>query len=132
MILVDTSVIIGYIRGENDRGTEKFEEVLDLNLPYGINSYIYQEVLQGALTERDYKFLKEYLDTLKFYELLNGRESFASAARMYFLCRKKGVVVKSMIDFIIVETALENELFLLHNDKDFVLIKRVVPELKFY
>jgi len=126
MILVDTSVLIDYFRGDENEATKKFQDVLERNLPFGINQLIYLEVLQGCRTEKDYKILKKHLDTQVFYELKNGRDSYAEAAQMYLKLRKKGVTV-STIDCIIARVALENDLFLLHNDKDFTRISRHYP-----
>ena len=126
MILVDTSVLIDYFRGDENEATKKFQDVLERNLHFGINQLIYLEVLQGCRTEKDYKTLKKYLDTQVFHELKNGRDSYAEAAQMYLKLRKKGVTV-STIDCIIARMALENDLFLLHNDKDFTRISRFYP-----
>ena len=126
MILVDTSVLLDYFRGDENEATKKFQDVLERNLPFGINQLIYLEVLQGCRTEKDYKILKKHLDTQVFYELKNGRDSYAEAAQMYLKLRKKGVTV-STIDCIIARMALENDLFLLHNDKDFTKISRHYP-----
>ncbi|MBN2443472.1 MAG: DNA-binding protein [Spirochaetales bacterium] len=70
--------------------------------------------------------------TQKFYFLLHGEESYARSAYLYMQCRKKGITVRSTIDLLIVETVLENELLLLHNDNDFVNISKVITGLKFY
>jgi len=85
------------------------------------------EVLQGSQTDKDFNLLKKYLITQTFYELKNGRESYAEAARMYLKLRKKGVTVKSTIDCLIARVAVENELFLLHNDADFDRIAKHFP-----
>jgi len=126
MVLVDTSVLIDYLRGTDNESTRKFQFVLDNDIPFGINSFIYQEVLQGVKTERDFRRLKRYLDTQRFYNLKDDRESFAEAARIYFKCRRKGITVSSTIDCLIVQTVLEHDLFLLHNDSDFERIRNVV------
>ena len=54
MILADTSVLIDFLRGINNRSTHTLDTLLAMNVPVGINVYIYQEVLQGAKTEKDY------------------------------------------------------------------------------
>ncbi len=126
MVLVDTSVLIDYLKGANNTTTKKFQFVLDNGIPFGINSFIYQELLQGVKSEKDFRKLKQYLDTQTFYNLRDFRESFAQAARIYFLCRKKGVTVSSTIDCLIVQTVLEYDLYLLHNDKDFEMIRKVI------
>lgn len=126
MILVDTSVLIDYFRGVENKTVQSFHTILERNFPYGINHIIYLEVLQGSRTQKDYKRLKEYLDTQVFYGLKRGRDSYAEAAQMYLKLRKKGVTV-STIDCLIVRVALENDLFLLHNDKDFTRMSRHFP-----
>ena len=102
-----------------------------MKIPFGINSFIFQEILQGADSEKECHLLKNYLATQKFYNPKNSIESFAKAARIYMDCRKKGITIRSTIDCIIAVTALEHDLFLLHNDNDYALMRKVVP-LKFY
>lgn len=126
MILVDTSILIDYFRGSDNKATQSFNVILDRGLPFGINDLIYIEVLQGSRTEKDYNTLKKYLDTQVFYELKNGKDSYVETAQMYLKLRKKGVTV-STIDCLIARVALENDLFLVHNDKDFTRISRYFP-----
>jgi predicted nucleic acid-binding protein len=118
--------MISYLKGDQNDSLIKFEYVLDNNIPSGINSFIYQEVLQGVRSEKDFLELKKYLDTWRFYTLKDQRESFAAAARIYYDCRKKGLTISSTMDCLIAQTAIENNLFLLHNDSDFEKISRVV------
>jgi predicted nucleic acid-binding protein len=132
VILADTSVLIDFFKGTSNTAVAKLEHIISANVPFGITTFIYQEILQGASTEKEFTHLKQYLDTQIFYELRNGRESFASAAKMYYKCRKAGITVNSTVDLLIVQTALENNLALLHNDTDFVNIKKVVSELKIF
>lgn len=127
MILVDTSVLIDYFRGVENPPAKKFQRILESNIPFGISHLIYVEILQGSQSEKDFRLLKRYLDTQTYYNLKKGRESYAEAARMYLELRKKGVTVKSTVDCLIARVALENELFLLHNDVDFDRIAEHFP-----
>jgi predicted nucleic acid-binding protein len=131
MVLVDTSAIIDYLRENDNEAALAFQYILDNNIPFGINSLIYQEVLQGVKTEKDFVKLKKYLETQIFYSLKDEKESYASAAKIYFQCRKKGITIGSTIDCLIAQTAIENNLFLLHNDSDFDRISKVA-ELKMF
>jgi predicted nucleic acid-binding protein len=72
-----------------------------------------------------------YLETHRFYGLRDEKKSYAAAARIYFDCRKKGITINSTVDCLIAQTAIENDLTLLHNDADFDRIQRVAP-LKIY
>jgi predicted nucleic acid-binding protein len=132
MILVDTSVLIDFFKNNNNKAVEKFSNILSRDIPYGINVFIYQELLQGCASEKGYHKLKKYLDSQTFYELHKGRESFAQAARIYHTCRRAGYTISSTIDCLIAQTALENNLALLHNDSDYRYIKQIVKDLTIY
>lgn len=131
MILVDTSVLIAFFRGTKSATVEKLEWVLQKGIPFGINPFIFQELLQGAASEKEYSLLDSYLRTQRFYHLTDAIESYARAAKIYMACRRKGVTVRSTIDCLIAETALEHNLLLLHNDSDFTAIAQIIP-LKIY
>ena len=131
MILVDTSVLIHFFKGVDSKNSQKFRTILQREIPFGINSLIFQEVLQGAGTEKEYLTLKKYLETQRFYHLREPIDSFAKAAKIYLDCRKKGITIRSTIDCLIAQTALENNLLLLHKDSDFDLMAKVIP-LKFF
>jgi predicted nucleic acid-binding protein len=83
-------------------------------------------------SEREFMQLKEYLDTLTFYDLREGRKSYENAAKLYTRCRKSGITIRSTIDLIIAETAIENNLYLLHNDNDYTNMGKIIKELMLY
>jgi len=132
MILIDTSVLIGYFKGSKGTPYDKMNSLIDAGIPFGICHYVYQELLQGALNDKEFNLLKDYLDSIPFYDLRYGKESFENAALMYMNCRKKGVTVRSTIDLLIAEIAIENDLFLFHNDNDYTNIAKIYKNLKIY
>lgn len=132
MILVDTSVLIDYFKGIENPAVKVLDSILENKIPYGINDFIYQELLQGSKTENEFQTQKEYLETLQFYYLQFGKESYEKAAYLNFKCRRSGITIRSTIDLVIAEVAIENNLFLLHNDKDFENMAKVIPGLKTY
>lgn len=131
MILADTSVLIDFLKGSKTESVGKFKSILQQGIPFGINSFIFQEILQGAKSEKEYRLLRQYLETQRFYHPKDPIDSFAKAARIFFKCRRKGVTIRSTIDCIIAQTAMEHDLFLLHSDTDFDAMTGVVP-LKIY
>ena len=132
MILVDTSVFIDYLKGRNSDAVKKLDFILDSKIPYGINEFIYQELLQGARDKKEFALLKEYFETIPFYHLQDGKESYEKAALLNVVCKKNGVTIRSTIDLLIAETAIENDLYLLHNDNDFNFMAKAVKNLKIY
>ena len=131
MILVDTSVLIDLFKGNDNKVVYVFQEVIQQQVPFAITSLIYQEILQGARTRKEYIILNKYLSTQRFFHPKDQLVSYAGAADIYFSCRKMGVIIRSTIDCLIAQIALEHDLFLLHNDQDFRAMKKVV-DLKFY
>jgi predicted nucleic acid-binding protein len=132
MILVDTSVLVDYFKGAENKATQTLDYIIDVGMPYGINDFIYQELLQGSRTTEEFQKLKEYLESLPFYYLQYGKESFEKAAFLNFTCRRSGITIRSTVDLLIAETAIENNVYLLHNDKDFTNLASVVSELKIF
>jgi hypothetical protein len=132
MILVDTSVLIDYFKGADNSPVKAFDEILMNGIPYGINDFIYQELLQGSRTVKEFQKQKEYLETIPFYYLHYGKESYEKAAYLNFRCRRAGVTIRSTIDLLIAEIAIENNLYILHNDKDFEKMGKNISELKIY
>ena len=132
MILVDTSVLINFFKGIKNHKVDKLRSTISNRIPYGICNLVYTELLQGARTEKEYELLQKYLCTQRFYELKNGLRSYEAAALNYFQCRKNGVTVRSTIDIIITQIAIENDLLLLHDDSDYSSIAKVITDLKEY
>ena len=132
MILVDTSVLVDYLKGSDNAKTDLFDLVLEQRLPYAITAYTYQEILQGARDESEYKTLTDYLSTQIVFFLTEKINVYEKAARMFYELRRKGRTPRSTIDILIAMVAIENDLYLLHNDKDFDKIASVVEELKIF
>ena len=59
MYLVDTSVLIDFIKGIDTPKSKKFENILLHQIPFGISAFTYQEVLQGAKDSKEYDKLKK-------------------------------------------------------------------------
>jgi predicted nucleic acid-binding protein len=130
LYVVDTSVWIDYPREGESEAVQHFADVLDLGFPFGVTGVIYGEVLQGAATLADFEQLKEYMGTQRFYHPQDPVFGYEEAARLYYRCRRVGVAVRSTIDCVIAHVAIEHDLSLLHDDRDFDDMSRVVTELK--
>jgi predicted nucleic acid-binding protein len=132
MVLVDTSIWIDFLGGRSGPGTDNLNTLMELEIPFGLTPLIYQEILQGAASEKEFAELKRYLDPQRFFYLRQNLGSHTQAAHLYYRCRKIGLTIRSIVDILIAQTAIENGLLLLHNDVDFRHIQKVAPALKFY
>jgi predicted nucleic acid-binding protein len=127
--LIDTSVWIDYFRDIKNASTTKFESILDRNLPFGLTGVIYQEILQGAVTDKDFDQLKDYLATQRFFHPQDEIVTYEFAAKLFYLCRRNGITIRSTIDCLVAQIAIEHNLVILHNDQNYNRIQSVVPEL---
>jgi predicted nucleic acid-binding protein len=130
VILLDTSVLVDYLKGRDTLKTRTLEMAIHQGVFYGISPYTYQELLQGAKNEREFRLLKDYLSTQHIYFLPPALETFEKAARLYFDLRRKGVTLRGTVDILIALTAMYHNLSLLHDDRDFDAIASAVKSLK--
>ena len=130
MYLVDTSVWLDFFCEKANPAAAYFDTILNENLPFGITGLIYQEVLQGAGSKKDFLKLQTYLGSQKFYHPLDPIMTYRHAANLYFRCRQAGVTIRSAMDCLIAQIAIEHKLQLIHNDRDFTNMADVVRELK--
>jgi len=56
--------------------------------------------------------------------------TYEAAADLYRRCRAAGVTVRSTIDYLIAQLAMEYNATLLHRDRDYERIAQVDPRLK--
>ena len=130
MYLVDTSVWVDYLRGEDRPHVVFLRGLLSHPLAVGITHLIYTEILQGARNESAFDRLRAYFAGQRFYSFDDPAAGHGRAARIYFDCRRRGITVRSTADCVIAQCAMESGLILLHHDEDFRHIARVVPALE--
>jgi predicted nucleic acid-binding protein len=49
---------------------------------------------------------------------------FWVAAEIYRTLRRKGITIRNSVDCMIASVAIENDIILLHNDRDFIPIEK--------
>jgi len=128
--LVDTSVWIDFLRGRETQLVSQLQQLLAPDNATAITPVIYQEILQGTDSEENFKRYEEYFGSQLFVHPRHPVQSYAKAAWLYFHCRKNGITLRSTIDCLIAQIAIEHNLFLLHDDRDFTQIASVEPRLR--
>jgi len=117
MIFVDSSVWIDYFNGRITKQTNILDSLVGDELII-VGDIILTEVLQGFRQDKDFNKARELLDYFIFKEML-GMDIAVESAKNYRILRKKGVTVRKTIDVIIATFCIENDLPLLHSDRDF-------------
>jgi predicted nucleic acid-binding protein len=112
--LVDTSVLVDYLRNASNVETDTLDALLDEGIPPVTAPVILQEVLQGYRLERDVEAAKA---GLVFFELLPppDYDLHRRAARLYREFRRAGTT-SSTVDALIVMMALAHRCDLLTRD----------------
>ena len=123
-ILVDTSVWIDFFNGVSSPARMTLRKLLEMEEEVCISSYILTETLQGFKDNREFESAKRNLLHLPIF-ILAEVESYVKAAQLYRTCRKQGLTIRKTADCLIAQTAIEHDVPLLHNDKDFDRIASV-------
>jgi predicted nucleic acid-binding protein len=127
VIVVDTSVLIDYLRGRSSPGAERLARLEADDVPFWIPVVCYQEVLQGARDAREWSLLEEHLKTQRLLIPDDPLSLHREAARLFFDCRRKGITVRSSVDCLIAAQTVKAKATLLHADEDFERLSTVRP-----
>ena len=117
MILVDSSVWVDYFRGISTPQTGKLDSLLGVE-PIATGDLILIEVLQGFVSDRDFKQAKKLMTSLVMIDLA-GQHIAIQAAKNYRFLRSLGITTRKTIDTVIATRCIESRLPLLYSDKDF-------------
>ncbi len=117
MILVDSSVWVAYFNGKLNWQTDFLDHLLHEE-PLLLGDLIMTEVLQGFRLEKDFLLARELLNALEFVQI-GGYTIALAAATNYRAMRKQGITIRKTINVLIGSFCIENNLSLLHNDRDF-------------
>jgi predicted nucleic acid-binding protein len=129
-MLVDSSVWIAYLRGDDLAEVALLTEALERGEPVWLAPPILQEVLQGADSPDRFARWDRILGELPMVIAPDAREAARSAAHLYARCRSGGVTPRSANDCLIATHAIFASMPLLHRDRDFDWIAGVEPKLR--
>ena len=129
MILVDTSVWINYFNGLSTKQTDSLDRILS-DQTVLLGDIILTEILQGFDSEKEFQLAKQALDPLDCVQL-GGKSLAIKAASNFRFLRSKGITIRKTVDMLIASWCMEQNIELLHHDKDFDRIATQLP-LKVY
>ena len=122
MFLIDTSVWIDVLRNRTGTVRQSLEAIIK-NESIFLSRFTQMELLQGCRDDREWTLLETYLQDQDYIEPTFN--TWVAAARIYYDLQRQGLTVRSTIDCCIAQLAIENQLILIHNDRDFETIQRV-------
>jgi predicted nucleic acid-binding protein len=124
VILVDSSVWIDHLRNSATPTVSRLRELI----PGGqvlIGDLILCEVLRGLRSETEAIFVEETLRRFAFASLLDPELAIIAASN-YRQLRRQGITIRKMIDLIIGTFCIERGHTLLHSDRDFEPMERLL------
>lgn len=124
MIVVDSSVWIDYFNGKKTPKTDWLDSALGRE-PIIVGDLILAEVLQGFTDDTDFRTAEELLLSFPFMEM-GGQEVAIESASNYRLLRKNGATVRKTIDVIIGTFCIHHHFALLHADRDFEPMEKLL------
>jgi hypothetical protein len=130
LILIDASAFIEFLNRTGSREDILIEQFISNNEDIVLADVTLTEILQGIKTDREYREVKASLLTFPILSL-KSPDSYIAAADLYRKCRKSGLTIRSTVDLLIAQIALEHNATLLHNDRDFDAIAQV-SDIKIY
>ncbi len=120
MILVDTSVWIDFFNGYQSGEEQVLKSLLQAEEDICLAGIHVMEIFQGIKQKEDILKTERYLK--KFLVFIPDLEMYFLASLIFNACQKKSRTVNSA-DCLIAAVAIENNLVLLHKDKDFEYIE---------
>lgn len=122
MTLVDTTVWIDLFADRNTPHVSLFESLIIDREDICLCGVILTEVLQGIKDEKELSKTRAILSNLTYLPM--EFNTFILAADIYRSTRSKGITIRNSVDCMIAAVCIENEISILHNDKDFDLIAK--------
>lgn len=117
MVLIDTTAWVDFFSGRLLPHVTALQAMIEDDEDLCICGVILTEVFQGLRSDADYRKTKEYFDSLILLPM--RKVTFERSASLYRSLRKKGVTIRTPIDCMIASVAIEHDIPLLHNDRDF-------------
>ncbi len=121
MVLVDTTVWIDFFAARPTPEVAELERLLNEGEDICTCGIILTEVLQGIRKDEAYERTLSRFESVLFLPM--NRQTFVRAAELYRSLRRRGVTIRKPVDCMIASVAIEHDIVLLHNDRDFDLIE---------
>jgi len=125
MVIVDTSVWIDFLKGRESGPVAILEQLITEEVDVFTTGLILQEVLSGIRNKKDRN--KVRADFGRFILVMPTLDTHIEAADIFDTCRKKGYTIRSLVDCLVAALALEYDLEIHENDRDYRHIAQVFP-----
>ena len=124
MILVDSSVWIDHLRRRSTRQVQQLRSLIS-STPLLVGDLILCEVLRGLRSEAEARLIERGFRQYEVVTLSDAALAVTAAANYRFL-RARGITIRKLADLIIGTFCIERGHALLHSDRDFEPMERLL------
>ena len=124
MILVDSSVWIDHLRRRATRQVLQLRSLMS-STPLLVGDLILCEVLRGLRSEAEARLVERGFRRYEIVPLSDATLAVVAAANYRFL-RSRGITVRKLADLSIGTFCIERGHYLLHSDRDFEPMERLL------
>ena len=125
MIVVDTSVLAPFFRGDDTPGAWALTRLEEDGVPFVLPSLCCQELLARVTHEEDWYTLADHLATQRLLTPKDPDRTHYLAARIAYDIRRDGLPVPSPRHCLIAQMVLDEDGVLLEEDQAFQVIAKV-------
>ena len=126
MIVVDTSVWIDVLRGDDSIAATRCVDLIEDGAPVALTDVVLTEILQGLSSDRQARAVERRLRAFAILRL-EAIDDFVLAARLYRTACAKGVTIRKTLDCLIAAPCVRTNTPILHADADFDRLASCTP-----
>lgn len=126
MIVADTSAWVEYLRATESPVHRTLRRIISDDEDLRLTEVVIMELLAGARSPRHERELRLRLAPFPVLAL-RGTDSYDAAAGTWRACRRAGRTLRTLLDCLVAQAAMEAGAAVLHDDRDFEAIAEHVP-----
>lgn len=126
MIVADTSVWVGFLRGHDGSSVAELKRLISADAGVVLTDVVLMELLRGPVEEPRAEELDDRFASLPVLRL-RYLTDFRRAAWLFRHARQQGHTVRSTVDCLIASVCIRERVPILHDDRDFDRLAEVSP-----
>jgi predicted nucleic acid-binding protein len=124
-LLVDSTVLIDFLRGHETVQTHRLEQGFQKGDEICYCGFVLMEVLQGIRDGKQLLAVRRQFEHLTYLE--DDRSTFELSATIYRELRNKGITIRNSVDCLIAAIVIQHGVHFLENDRDYKFIDQHYP-----
>ncbi|MEV5414465.1 PIN domain nuclease [Thermopolyspora sp. NPDC052614] len=129
MYLIDSSAWIEFLHKTGSPVNARLRQLIADQEPVATTEPVTMEILAGARDQGQLLKLERMFGGLPLLTV-DHHTDYEHAARLYRVARARGHTIRKLMDCLIAAVAIRNNATLVHADRDYEALKKVIPSFK--